>query len=257
MPPSYFQYRYKSATRQISVTPSVHHLAEHSPPASPRRSAKSTKQPRAKAVTTEPKLSLKQDKNDQNEMVIRHKCTGVQFSDALVPILVPADKSSPKEILHDNSPYKSLDPITSPGSLSSTTSKRLRPRADCGLLQSSNMIFEPCPPNSVNCKQGPLLSSLLAKGTLDNLQSLNLTAVENPSLATLAKRQAHHARVVWDEEPERDDEKNPSLFSSIVQFPPPVIQPTILAARRARSAETLTVSQDVDDSLLDFMFVDL
>ncbi|KAE8305348.1 hypothetical protein GL50803_0011174 [Giardia duodenalis] len=257
LPPSYFQYKYRSATRQGSATPSVHHLAEHSPPASPRRSAKSTKQQRTKAVNVEPKLSLRQDKDDQNELELRQKCTGAQFSDNLVPALIPADTTSPQEILHDNSPYRSLDPVVPQGSPSSTTSKGMRLRADCGLLQSSNMIFEPCPSNPVNCKQGPLLSSLLAKGTLDNLQSLSLTAVENPSLATLARRQARHARVAWDEEPERDDEKNPSPFSSIVQFPPPVIQPTIPAARRARSAETLTVSQDVDDSLLDFMFVDL
>lgn len=196
---------------------------------------------------------------DHNELDVRPKSTRVQFSEELAPNLVQADTTPLQDILNENSPYKSLDMIISQDHTSFNPSRDAKHQVDrgCGLLQSSNMIFEPCPQPPFDQKQGPLQSSLLTKGTIDNLQFLNLTAVENPSLSTLAKRKVHSAKVTWDEEPGKGDEKDPSPFSSIAQFPPPVIQPTVLPARRARSAEALAASQDVDDSLLDFMFVDL
>ncbi|KWX14950.1 hypothetical protein QR46_1007 [Giardia duodenalis assemblage B] len=253
LPPSYFQYRYRSTTRQASAAAPVRNMAEHSPPSSPRRSAKSIKQPRAKVVGTEPKLPPNQN---QIESEGKQKCTRVQFSEELVPALIPANITPIQDILHESSPHKSLNMAAPQDHLSSNLPVELKHRAERGLLQSSNMIFDPCSQNILEHKQEPLQSSLLTKGAFENLQSLNLTAVENPSLSTLAKRKAH-THIAWDEESAKDDKKDPSPFASIVQFPPPVVQPTVLTARRARSVEVLTASQDADDSLLDFMFVDL
>lgn len=205
-------------------------------------------------IKAEPKLSPVQE---QNGLDIRTKSTKVQFSEELALNLVQADTTPLQDILNENSPSKSLEALVPQDHMPFSPSREIKCQSGHGLLQSSNMIFEPYPQPLLDQQRGPLQSSLLTKGTVDHLQFLNLTAVENPSLSTLAKRNAHHVKMTLNKMSGENDEKDPSPFSSIVQFPPPVIQPTVLPARRARSAEVLTASQDIDDSLLDFMFVDL